>query len=267
MPPFSRPLPPVLLGYLQAFHYSALIGIPLLLMRPEKGNLNALCADERLSATVAATGGGFFTCGFPSVHEKTVRELGFSRYNIKPDAAEYRRMRTNSSGEPFKMVQYRSNKDITTCFRDGFDSKDRPESPYSPKGVTARTCTHPEAVPPPPHRHRTATAPPLGIEPARTPLQRGAPAASALAPPLCGDFAPPLCGDLASPLGSGACNWKRNHAAAGCWQMKALQALLPRFSPSTVQRLPDLQRLYRGNFGKVGRTPPKAGCVRCCTAL
>ena len=162
MPPFSRPLPPVLLGYLQAFHYSALIGIPLLLMRPEKGNLNALCADERLSgeddaATVAATGGGFFTCGFPSVHEKTVRELGFSRYNIKPDAAEYRRMRTNSSGEPFKMVQYRSNKDITTCFRDGFDSKDRPESPYSPKGVTARTCTHPEAVPPPPHRHRTAT--------------------------------------------------------------------------------------------------------------
>jgi len=71
---------------------------------------------------------------------------------------------------------------------------------------------------------------------------------------------------LPSSSSTGVCNRKRNHAAAGCWQMKALQVLLPRFAPATLARLPELRHLYRGNYDKV-RTGDMGVCVFCRVSL
>ena len=58
--------------------------------------------------------------------------------------------------------------------------------------------------------------------------------------------------DLASGRLVPLCGPKRGHAAQGCWQMKVLQALLPRFSAAAFAALPGLRPLFHGELTKKG---------------
>lgn len=55
-----------LLGFIQSFHWSVLSGLPLFILKHEKGTANALC--------------WFFDCGFPLIDVEELDRLGARRY-------------------------------------------------------------------------------------------------------------------------------------------------------------------------------------------
>ena len=94
----------------------------------------------------------FRPCAFPSVRPQTVRRHGFTQYRTKPTSDEFVRMRTNASAAPFRVTSYRSNKDISTCFKEGFDSRAHPGG-----DIDKEARTWPLVV-----RSASASPPPLG---------------------------------------------------------------------------------------------------------
>ena len=103
----------------------------------------------------------FRPCAFPSVRPQTVRRHGFTQYRTKPTSDEFVRMRTNASAAPFRVTSYRSNKDISTCFKEGFDSRAHPGGDIDKEARTWPLVVRSASASPPPFL--VGVPPPLGL--------------------------------------------------------------------------------------------------------
>jgi len=78
-----------LFGFLQAFHWAVLGGMPLFLLSHPKGTANALCS--------------VFDCGFPIVSSELVSRLGSHRYPASPKDKHFRELLSFRNEGPFKV--------------------------------------------------------------------------------------------------------------------------------------------------------------------
>jgi len=94
-----------LFGFLQAFHWAVVGGLPLFILSHPTGTANALCS--------------VFDCGFPVVTSKFVAKHGHHRFIPSPKEREYRTLRSHSN-KPFKVVCFRSHMGTQPCLKDAF---------------------------------------------------------------------------------------------------------------------------------------------------
>jgi len=98
-----------LFGFLQAFHWAVVGGMPLFILSHPTGTANALCT--------------VFDCGFPVVSSKFVAKYGLHRFMPSPKEREYRTLRSHPN-KPFKVVSFRSHMGTQPCLRDAFSLPD-----------------------------------------------------------------------------------------------------------------------------------------------
>ena len=100
-------------GFVQAFHWAVRSGLPLLVLRPTNGNVNAAFAEDH----------GVFQAGFPLIDSALVAKLGFSKL-FKPTETAFKALRADPF--PFKVATFRSMNSVSDCMKDAFVSPDRP---------------------------------------------------------------------------------------------------------------------------------------------
>jgi uncharacterized membrane protein YgcG len=94
-----------LFGFLQAFHWAVVSGLPLFILSHPTGTANALCS--------------VFDCGFPVISSELVATRGFHRFAPTPKDKEYRTLLSHPN-KPFKVVCFRSHMQTHPCLRDAF---------------------------------------------------------------------------------------------------------------------------------------------------
>ena len=96
-------------GYLQAFHWAVMSGLPLFIMSHPQGTANAVC--------------GVFECGFPIITREDVEGAGYHRFPASPKDREYRQLLSHK-GKPFKVVCFRSHMMTAPCLSGLFKPTD-----------------------------------------------------------------------------------------------------------------------------------------------
>jgi hypothetical protein len=100
-----------LFGFIQAFHWAALAGVPLLVLRKPISNVNSLFEPN-----------GVFESGFPIVdwnHVSDPRNGGYVQLKVKP-THDYFLDNVVTNDKVFKVARFRSNNKVAECLKSAF---------------------------------------------------------------------------------------------------------------------------------------------------